>query len=100
SNLTFADQGFRAQLQAQYIGSAVFDPDEAPDTRDIRGVGDVVFFNTSFSYDVTEAFQVRFIVDNVLDTNPPFPSPGGGGRVTYFDGILGRYFRVGAQVRF
>jgi len=100
SNLTYYNEGLRAQVQAQYIGPALFDPDEAPGTRDFDGVGDVVFINTALSYDVSEQFQVRLIVDNVFDADPPFPAPGGGGRVTYFDGILGRYFKVGARVRF
>lgn len=100
TNVTYRNGGFRGQVQAQYIGSALFDPDEQPDNREFRGVGDVVFLNTSLSYDIDDRFSVRFIVDNVLDEEPPFPAPGGGGRVTYFDGILGRYFKIGTSVRF
>ncbi|WP_129792505.1 TonB-dependent receptor domain-containing protein [Sphingosinicella sp. CPCC 101087] len=101
TNLTYSNEGLRAQLQAQYIGPTLIDPDAQPGTYDVPRVGDVVFFNTSLSYDVSEQFQVRFIVDNVLDTDPPFPAPTGqASRVTYFDGILGRYFKVGARVRF
>lgn len=100
TNLTYRNEGFRAQVQAQYIGPALFDPDEEADNREFRGVGDVVFFNTSLAYDINDRFGVRFIVDNLLDQKPPFPAPGGGGRVTYFDGILGRYFKVGASVKF
>lgn len=100
SNFTYRNEGFRAQVQAQYIGKALFDPDEEPDNREFRGVGDVVFLNTSLSYDINDRFGVRFIVDNLLDTKPPFPAPGGGGRVTYFEGILGRYLKVGTTVKF
>jgi outer membrane receptor protein involved in Fe transport len=100
TNLTYRNEGFRAQLQAQYIGKALFDPDEEPDNREFRGVGDIVFLNTSLSYDINDRFGVRFIIDNLLDRKPPFPSPGGGGRVTYFDGILGRYFKFGTSVKF
>ena len=100
ANLTYYNQGLRGQVQAQYFGPSRFDPDEALGTREFDGVGDVVFINTALSYDVNEQFQVRLIVDNLFDADPPFPSPGGGGRVTYFDGIMGRYFKVGARVRF
>jgi outer membrane receptor protein involved in Fe transport len=100
TNLTYKNRGFTGQLQAQYIGPAVFDADEDSDNRDFPGVDGVTFFNSSLQYEVNERFQVRFIVDNLLDTKPPFPAPGGGGRVTYFDGIMGRYFKVGARVRF
>jgi outer membrane receptor protein involved in Fe transport len=100
TNLTYKNDGFTGQVQAQYIGPAVFDADEEPDNRDFPGVDGVTFFNASLQYAVNERFGVRFIVDNVLNTKPPFPSPGGGGRVTYFEGIMGRYFKVGAQVKF
>ncbi len=100
ANATYRNEGFAWQWQAQYIGPALFDPDEEPGNRDIPGVGDVVFFNTSLNYTVDDPLTLRFIVDNVFDTDPPFPSPGGGGRVTYFDGILGRYLKVGARLTF
>lgn len=100
TNLTYANKGFRAQLQAQYIGPALFDPDEAEGVREFRGVDSVTFFNGSLQYDINERFGVRFIVDNIFDTKPPFPAPGGGGRVTYFDGILGRYYKVGIKAKF
>jgi outer membrane receptor protein involved in Fe transport len=100
TNLTYKNRGFAWQVQAQYIGPAVFDPDEEENNRDFPGVDGVTFWNTSLSYDVNKQLQLRFIVDNVLDTDPPFPSPGGGGRVTYFDGILGRYFKMSARVTF
>ncbi len=100
ANVTFDTDNFSWLVQAQYIGPALFDPDEEATNRDIRGVDDVTFINTTFSFDVGERFELRFIVDNVFDTKPPFPAPGGGGRVTYFDGILGRFFKAGATVRF
>jgi outer membrane receptor protein involved in Fe transport len=100
TNVTYRNNGFRAQVQGQWIGKALFDPDESPGTRDFMGVGDVLFINTSFSYEIDDRFTFRIIVDNIFDKDPPFPSPGGGGRVTYFDGILGRYFKAGVRVRF
>jgi outer membrane receptor protein involved in Fe transport len=100
ANLTYKNQGFSWQVQAQHIGKALFDPDEPEGNRDFPGVGDVTFFNTSVGYEVGKQFGIRFIVDNVFDKDPPFPAPGGGGRVVYFDGILGRYFKLQTTVRF
>jgi outer membrane receptor protein involved in Fe transport len=100
SNLTYYNEGLRAQVQAQYFGPTSVDPDANPGTYEFPRVDDIVYINTSLSYDVSEQFQVRFIVDNLFDASTPFPTPGGGGRVTYFDGIMGRYFKVGARVRF
>jgi len=31
---------------------------------------------------------------------PPFPVPAGGGAITYFPGVIGRVYRVGAGVHF
>jgi outer membrane receptor protein involved in Fe transport len=56
--------------------------------------------NSSFSYDVNDRFRFSIVVDNVFDTKQPFPVPGNGGTVTYFDGIRGRYFRFGARAKF
>jgi outer membrane receptor protein involved in Fe transport len=100
ANVTYYNGPFRGQVQVQYFGPTQVDPDANPGTYDFPDVEDIAYVNTSLSYDVSEQFQVRFIVDNILDTGTPFPTPGGGGRVTYFDGIMGRYFKVGARVRF
>ncbi|MEK7415388.1 MAG: TonB-dependent receptor, partial [Planctomycetota bacterium] len=99
-NLTYHNEAFTWQWQALYYGPAKFDPDELPDTRDYPGVSSVTFFNTTVALDVNDRFGLRFIVDNVFDKAPPFPSPGGGGSITYFRGLLGRYFKVGANVKF
>ena len=45
---------------------------------------------------VTPAFEVRFLVDNVFNKQPPFPALAGTGgnfvnsTTTYFSGIIGR----------
>ena len=44
--------------------------------------------------------KLQFIVDNVFDKAPPFPRPAEGGTVTYFKGLLGRYFKVSASASF
>lgn len=100
ANITYTNAGFTWQTQGVYFGKATFDADEPEGTRDIQTIGDVLFVNTSLAYDVTDNFGVRLIVDNLFDKAPPYPVPGGGGTVAYFPGILGRYVRVGATMRF
>lgn len=100
ASATFATDPFSWQVQAQYLSSATFDPNEPAGTRDPRGVGDWWLFNTSLNWNINDRLGLRFIVNNVFDRNPPFPVPAGGGTTTYFSGILGRNFRVGASVKF
>ena len=86
--------------QTQYFGKGVWDADAAPDAYEINGVGDWWLFNASLGFDVTEKFEMRLIVDNVFDKKPPFPAPAAGGTITYYSGVLGRYFRVSGKVKF
>lgn len=99
-NLSYRNGGLNWQWQAQYFGKTKNDPDSPPSTYEFPNVGAVTYFNTSLSYRLNDRFSVRFIVDNVFDKGAPFPVPANGGRLTYFDGIMGRYFKVGANVRF
>lgn len=100
ANISYQNRGFGAFTNVNYFGKAEFNPDEAQNNRDPRGVGDVAFVNMGVSYEIAKKFGMRLVVDNVFDTKPPFPSPAGGGTITYFPGVLGRYFRVGASVGF
>jgi outer membrane receptor protein involved in Fe transport len=63
-----------------------------------RGSTTVVYFNTSLSYSINDRIRLNLVVDNILDTKNPFPTPAAGGTITYFDGIRGRFFRFGAGV--
>lgn len=99
-SLSYNNEGASLFTQFNYTGKAVFDVDEADNFRTPRGVGDVLFVNMGASYRINDRFSVRMVVDNVFDTSPPFPSPIGGGTITYFPGVLGRYFRFGASVGF
>jgi iron complex outermembrane recepter protein len=96
----FYNKNFNALVSASYFGKAKYDVFAAPDFQTPNGVGDVVFFNTSFGVNVNDKFQLRLVVDNILNTRPPSPAPIGGGTITYFRGILGRYFRLGATAKF
>jgi outer membrane receptor protein involved in Fe transport len=100
ANFTYNDPRFGALVSLSYLSGARFSNTAAADARTPSSVDDVVFVNTAVNFNVSEDYQLRFVVDNVFDTPPPFPSPTGGGTITYFRGIMGRYFRVGASVRF
>lgn len=100
ASLSYNSGGFSAFAQLNYFGPAVYDPDESPTFRTPNRLDDVVFTNIGISYNINKKFGIRMVVDNLFDTDPPFPAPTGGGTTTYFPGILGRYFRVGASVGF
>lgn len=99
-NATYLNGPFGFTAQWLYFGKTRIDPDQPKTAYEFPTVGDVSYFNTSFSVDVNKQFSLRLIVDNILDEGTPFPTPAGGGTVTYFDGIIGRTFRVGGSVRF
>lgn len=55
-------------------------------------VGDWWLFNASLGFDVSDKFEMRFIVGNVFDKKPPFPAPAAGGTITYYSGVLDAIF--------
>jgi iron complex outermembrane receptor protein len=102
ANLTYDSDSFNLLFQAQYTGKGQFDVDEAANARNIMGVGDWWMFNASVGVKVNEQFGLKLIVDNVFDTQPPYPAPAGSANAfpTYYSGILGRYMRISANVKF
>ncbi len=100
ANFTYESDRFNALVQAQYTGKGAYDLDEAPDTRNIAGVKDWWMINATLGVRVNQQFGLKLIVDNVFDVSPPYPAPAGGGTTTYFSGILGRYARIAASVKF
>jgi outer membrane receptor protein involved in Fe transport len=92
-----------------YTGKSEIDPDAAPNFYDTPTRDAVLFVNSGLSFDLAKGAGTkglgkgaafRFVVDNVFNAKPPYPSPAGGGVVTYFPGILGRYYRAGVSVHF
>ncbi|RST30843.1 hypothetical protein HMF7854_08320 [Sphingomonas ginkgonis] len=83
-----------------YTGKVRVDPDTTFDYYQYPTRKAVAFVNSGFSVDAARNMTFRFIVDNVLNTKPPYPSPAGGGSVAYFPGLLGRYFRAGVDLHF
>jgi iron complex outermembrane recepter protein len=100
ATMTYDNAGFTGQVQLNYIGKARIDPNSSRDFYAIPTVKAFIFTNLSLSYNIAKRFTLRGSVDNLFDVKPPFPFPASGGSSTYFQGILGRYYRVGAAVHF
>jgi outer membrane receptor protein involved in Fe transport len=90
---------FGAFTQVQYQGKAKVDADAPANTYQYPTRKAVAFVNGSISYDVDESYTLRLIVDNLFDTAAPYPAPAGGGLTTYWDGIMGRTFRMSVSAR-
>ncbi|MEJ7933905.1 TonB-dependent receptor [Sphingobium sp. AN558] len=87
--------------QVRYVGPARFDATEPVDTREVDKVDAWTVWNTSLSIEVNKQFRLRLNVDNVLDVGVPDPGTTGNAvRNTYYQGIFGRSFLVGAEVNF
>jgi outer membrane receptor protein involved in Fe transport len=85
-----------------YTGSVFQTNDEPANFREHAKLSSVMYTNVGFRFDVGERFRFFGDVDNVFNVGVPFPAPtqNFGGAITYFPGVLGRYFRFGAGVHF
>ncbi|MGL3821053.1 TonB-dependent receptor domain-containing protein [Sphingopyxis sp. R3-92] len=100
--LDYRDDSFGLFTQLDYTGKAKINPQAAPNFYP-DGLGDlpsVLFVNMGASVRVGDRFGLRLTVDNVFDKQPPYPYPATGGTITYFSGVMGRYFRLGASASF
>ena len=98
--INYDNDDFGLFTRIQYIGKAVVDPDAAPTAFEFYERDAVAFVDAGASFRVADKFVLRLIVENLFDTNAPFPSPAGGGVVTYFKGIQGRYYKAGVTFDF
>jgi outer membrane receptor protein involved in Fe transport len=74
--------------------------DEVANFREHEGLGSFLVVNGGGSIEVNHRFRFFVDVDNIFNAKPPSPVPAFGGAVTYFPGVLGRYYRFGAGVHF
>ena len=97
----YSEEQFGFFTQASYIGEAKINVQAADNfyPTGLNELNDRVFVNMGANWNVNDEFELRFVVDNVFDTKPPYPFPASGGLVTYFRGVLGTYVRVGATVK-
>ncbi len=98
-NFNYDSDVIGLQLQARYFGSAVFNANDKANTRDITGVPEVVFLNSTLSYTVNKQYTLRLTVDNILNQGSPYPAVAQDTSV-YYAGILGRYYRVSVRAKF
>jgi iron complex outermembrane recepter protein len=105
-DLLYSNQRFSWDWQGIFIGPAQFSNQNTPTSQDILGVGAWWLINSTIGMKVTPAFQVRFIIDNVFNKQPPFPALAGTsgnyapGTSTYFSGILGRALQLSMDYKF
>ena len=105
-DLLYANQGFSWDWQGIFIGPAQFSNQNTPTSQDILGVGAWWLINSTLGMKFNPQFQVRLIVDNVFNKQPPFPAlatTGGNyapATSVYFAGILGRALQLSADYKF
>jgi iron complex outermembrane receptor protein len=105
-DLLYANQGFSWDWQALFIGPAQFSNQNTSTSQDILGVGAWWDINSTLGMKFTPQFQVRLIIDNVFNKQPPFPAIAGTGgnyapgTTTYFSGIIGRTLQLSADYKF
>ena len=83
-----------------YTGPVNQATDEVANFRQHERIGSFLYINGGGSIEVNHRFRFFIDVDNIFNAKPPSPVPAFGGSVTYFPGILGRYYRFGAGVHF
>ncbi|HEX3422916.1 MAG TPA: TonB-dependent receptor [Sphingomicrobium sp.] len=83
-----------------YTGPVNQGIDEVANFRQDERIGSFLYINGGGSIEVNHRLRFFVDVDNIFNAKPPYPVPADGGAVTYFPGILGRYYRFGAGLHF
>ncbi len=97
---------FSWNVQANYTGPFNFNNKDSADSKDILGVSHWWLVNTTIGLAFSKHLQMRFIVNNVSDKEPPYPALAGiGGNFSsatslYSAGILGRTYLLSGAYRF
>jgi iron complex outermembrane receptor protein len=105
-DLNYMKGPFQWYWQALFYSAMDFNNQNTPTAQNILSVGRWWLINSTVTYDVTKALEVRFIVDNVFNKEPPYPALAGDGGnfnpVTslYFAGIIGRTYLLNVDYRF
>lgn len=89
-------------LQMRHIGSAVFNNADAPNAKDVMGIGSWQLFNMSARYEITDNVSLQANINNVFDTKPPQYALAARqfGIPTYFDSVIGRTFGFTLRTQF
>ena len=83
-----------------YTGPVNQGTDEVANFRQNQRIHSFLYINGGATIEVNKRFRFFMDVDNIFNAKPPYPVPAFGGAITYFPGVLGRYFRFGAGVHF
>jgi iron complex outermembrane recepter protein len=71
--LTHANHGFSWDREGIFIGPANFNNQNTDTSQNILSVGSWWLIDSTLGMKVTPAFEVRLIVDDVFNKQPPFP---------------------------
>lgn len=99
-NLNYVNGPVTLFTSFNYTGKVKVDPDAAKNFYQFPTRSAVTFVNSGITINAGERATFHLVVDNVFDTKAPRYVPAGGGAISYFSGILGRYIRVGVGVHF
>ncbi len=114
-NTDYTYRNATVSLQTRYIGGATIDPTlVGPDdpsyspalanSVNINRVGARFYFNLSGNYNLLESegrkAQLYFVVENLLNKDPPWEIGSGAGTNGQFYDTLGRLYRLGARISF
>ncbi len=97
---------FQWYWQALYVGPFNFSNTDKSNSKDVLGVSHWWLVNTTLGYELSRAFEMRLIVNNVGNKEPPFPGLAGiGGNFEsptslYWSGILGRNYLLSVAYHF
>jgi outer membrane receptor protein involved in Fe transport len=98
-NIDWATKRFDWLWQITYYGPSKVDPNTAAGTYQYPNVDPYWMVNTSIGIKANDHFNIRLIIDNIFDLGIPFPNTDYSSN-KYYDAIMGRYFRLNAQVKF
>jgi outer membrane receptor protein involved in Fe transport len=92
--------------RAQYYSGLNFDNSNTANSQDILRVNPWWLIDSTLSYEVSDKFTSRLIVNNVFNKEPPYPALAGTGgnnssaTSLYFPGIIGRTYLLSFSYRF
>lgn len=89
-------------LQMRHVGSAVFNNADAPNAKDVMGIGSWKLFNMSARYEITDNVSLQANINNLFNNKPPqFALAARGFAVpAYFDSVIGRTFGFTLRTQF
>ena len=105
-DVNYRNGGFEWYWQGLYTGPFNFDNKDTATSKDIPGVSHWWLVNTTIGYEFTRSFEMRLIINNVANKEPPFPALAGiGGNFAsptslYWSGIIGRTYLLSAAYHF